>query len=330
MRVLEGRRHARSTRRRSAKLELVCRKLGLRPGMRVLDLGCGWGGFAAFAAERYGVHRHRLHRLRGAGAVGASERYAHLPIDIRHDDYRNATGTYDAVVSIGLMEHVGPKNYRGYMELVDRTPRARRRRASSTRSAATARRPHIEPWFDKYIFPNAVLPHPARAASPRWSGMFVVEDVHNIGEHYDPTLMAWWHNFDAAWPRLARDVRRAVLPDVEVLPARLRRRVSRARDRSSARSCSRASARSSPTASRALGLADQRAHRCAGMLVSRPHDVVDDGEEAERAGDDRERRDDAGDTMTSVAIASKLRDRRGLADAPAWNACSPRPWTTSR
>ena len=89
------------------------------PGMRVLELGCGWGGFAAFAAERYGaeVVGYTVSREQVAWA---KQHYGHLPIDIRLDDYRNATGTYDAVVSIGLMEHVGPKNYRGYMELVDR------------------------------------------------------------------------------------------------------------------------------------------------------------------------------------------------------------------
>src|SRR5215467_6847255 len=98
-----------------AKLDLVCRKIGLGPGMRVLDLGCGWGGFAAFAAERYGaeVVGYTVSREQVAWA---KEHYAHLPVDIRLEDYRRASGTYDAVVSIGLMEHVGPKNYRAYME----------------------------------------------------------------------------------------------------------------------------------------------------------------------------------------------------------------------
>ncbi|HTL34081.1 MAG TPA: cyclopropane fatty acyl phospholipid synthase [Kofleriaceae bacterium] len=182
-----------------AKLDLVCRKIGLRKGMRVLDLGCGWAGFAAFAAERYGVEVVG-YTVSAEQVKFANETYRHLPIDIRHDDYRKATGTYDAVVSIGLMEHVGPKNYRGYMELVDRTL-APGGVAFVHTITGNFVRPNIEPWFDKYIFPNAVLPHPG-ALLLAMEGLFVPEDMHNIGEHYDPTLMAWWKNFDAAWPRL--------------------------------------------------------------------------------------------------------------------------------
>jgi cyclopropane-fatty-acyl-phospholipid synthase len=102
-----------------AKLALVCKKLGLRPGMRVLDLGCGWGGFAAYAAEHHGVEVVGL-TVSKEQVRFAKDHFAHLPVDVRLDDYRNARGTYDAVVSIGLMEHVGPKNYRSYMQLVDR------------------------------------------------------------------------------------------------------------------------------------------------------------------------------------------------------------------
>ena len=182
-----------------AKLDLVCRKVGLRPGMRVLDLGCGWGGFAAFAAERYHVSVTGL-TVSQEQVKWANDHYAHLPIDIRLDDYRNATGTYDAVVSIGIMEHVGWKNYRGYMELVDRLL-APGGVAFVHTIGGNKPRNHIEPWFNKYIFPNAVLPTLARLASAM-EGLFIPEDVHNIGEHYDRTLLAWWHNFDAAWPTL--------------------------------------------------------------------------------------------------------------------------------
>src|SRR5262245_52150197 len=141
-----------------AKLDLVCRKIGIRPGMRVLDLGCGWGGFAAFAAERYGAHVVG-YTVSAEQVRWARSKYADLSIDIRHDDYRKATGRYDAVVSIGIMEHVGPKNYRGYMELVDRTlaPGGVGFIHTICGNRTTS---HIEPWFDKYIFPNAVLPHP--------------------------------------------------------------------------------------------------------------------------------------------------------------------------
>jgi cyclopropane-fatty-acyl-phospholipid synthase len=182
-----------------AKLDLVCRKVGLKPGMRVLDLGCGWAGFAAFAAERYQVSVTGF-TVSQEQVKWARDHYAHLPIDIRLDDYRNATGVYDAVISIGLMEHVGWKNYRSYMELVDRLL-APGGVAFVHTIAGNRARSHIDPWFDKYIFPNAVLPTLTRL-STAMDDVFVVEDVHNIGEDYDLTLMAWWRNFDAAWPKL--------------------------------------------------------------------------------------------------------------------------------
>ncbi|MEJ7600828.1 MAG: cyclopropane fatty acyl phospholipid synthase [Kofleriaceae bacterium] len=182
-----------------AKLELVCKKVGLKPGMRVLDLGCGWGGFSAYAAEHYGA-KVTSYTVAEEQVKWIRERYAHLPIDIRLDDYRKATGTYDAVVSIGLMEHVGPKNYRGYMELVDRVLAPQGVAFVHTIGGNRARA-HLDPWFDKYIFPNACLPT-LSAMVTAMEGIFIPEDIHNIGEDYDPTLMAWWHNFDAAWPRL--------------------------------------------------------------------------------------------------------------------------------
>jgi cyclopropane-fatty-acyl-phospholipid synthase len=182
-----------------AKLDLVCRKVGLKPGMRVLDLGCGWAGFASFAAEHYGV-TVTGYTVSQEQVRWAHERYGHLPIDIRLDDYRNATGVYDAVVSIGLMEHVGVKNYRGYMQLADRLL-APGGVAFVHTIGGNRQRAHIEPWFDKYIFPNAVLPSLASLISAM-EGIFIPEDVHNIGEDYDRTLLAWWRNFDAAWPTL--------------------------------------------------------------------------------------------------------------------------------
>ena len=182
-----------------AKLELICAKVGLRAGMRVLDLGCGWGGFAAYAAERHGVEvvGYTVSREQ---ARWAHDHYGGLAVDIRLDDYRNATGRYDAVLSIGLMEHVGPKNYRAYMELVDACL-APGGVAFVHTIASNHARAHIEPWFDKYIFPNAVLPTLAQLVAAM-ADIFVAEDIHNLGEDYDRTLMAWWRNFDAAWPAL--------------------------------------------------------------------------------------------------------------------------------
>jgi cyclopropane-fatty-acyl-phospholipid synthase len=182
-----------------AKLDLVCRKIGLRAGMRVLDLGCGWGGFAAFAAERYGANVVGYTVSRQQVAF-AAERYAGLSVEIRHDDYRNATGTYDAVVSIGLMEHVGPKNHRAYMEQAARCLVPGGIAFIHTISGAKARN-QIDPWFEKHIFPNAVIPTLGQLATSM-EEILVPEDVQNIGPHYDRTLMAWWEKFEAAWPRL--------------------------------------------------------------------------------------------------------------------------------
>jgi len=182
-----------------AKLDLVCRKLGLKPGMRVLELGCGWGGFAMFAAERYGVSVTG-YNVSKEQIAWARERIGKLPIELHLDDYRRATGRYDAVVSIGLFEHVGPKNYRSYMELVERTLEPGGVSLIHT-IGSNRTREHMDPWFDRYIFPNAVFPTLGRITDAM-EDLLVPEDMQNIGEHYDRTLMAWWSNFEASWPKM--------------------------------------------------------------------------------------------------------------------------------
>ncbi len=182
-----------------AKLDLVCRKIGLRAGARVLDLGCGWAGFASFAAENYGANvvGYTVSREQVAWA---KQHYPKLPIDIRLDDYRSATGRFDAVVSIGLMEHVGPKNHRDYMKQAVRCLVPGGIAFIHTIGGSNART-QIDPWFEKYIFPNAAIPSLGQLTTAM-EDILVPEDVQNIGPHYDRTLMAWWQNFDAAWPRL--------------------------------------------------------------------------------------------------------------------------------
>lgn len=182
-----------------AKLDLICRKIGARPGMRILDLGCGWGGLAAFVAQNYGasVVGYTVSREQCAWA---EEHYAGLPVEIRLEDYRKASGRYDAVVSIGLMEHVGPKNYRGYMTLAASCLEPGGMVFVHT-IAGQQPRTQIDPWYDKYIFPNAVIPTLAELARAT-DDLLVVEDVHNIGPDYDRTLLAWWSNFEEAWPSL--------------------------------------------------------------------------------------------------------------------------------
>lgn len=182
-----------------AKLDLVCRKLGLRPGMTVLELGCGWGTFARHAAALYGVRVSGYTVSREQISLG-SELCRGLPVDLHLADYRTAQGTYDAVVSIGLMEHVGPKNHRAYMETVDRCLKpggvAFIHSIGSNRSQVL-----IDAWFHRHVFPNAAIPSLSQITSAM-EGLFVAEDVHNIGPHYDRTLMAWTANFERAWPRL--------------------------------------------------------------------------------------------------------------------------------
>ena len=183
-----------------AKLDLICRKLDLRSGMTILELGCGWGGFAKFAAENYGVTVTGYTVSKEQVAL-ATERCAGLPVTIHLADYREASGTYDRVVSIGLMEHVGYKNYGTYMELVDRCL-APGGIAFVHTIAGNKSETAVEPWFHKYIFANALLPSLTQLGAAI-EERFSLEDLHNIGAHYDPTLMAWHANFEAAWPRLA-------------------------------------------------------------------------------------------------------------------------------
>ena len=182
-----------------AKLDLVCRKLGLEPGMRVLELGCGWGSFAKYAAEKYGVSVTGYSVSKEQIALGR-ELCAGLPVDLRLDDYRNASGRYDRVLSIGIMEHVGYKNYRTYMELADRclAPGGVSfvHTIGGSKSDATC-----DPWTQKSIFPNGCVPSVAQLARAM-EGIFVFEDLHNIGPDYDPTLMEWHARFTAAWPEL--------------------------------------------------------------------------------------------------------------------------------
>ena len=182
-----------------AKLDLVCRKIGAHEGMTILELGCGWGSFAKYAAEKYGAHVVGVNISKQQVALGR-ELCQGLPVDLRLQDYREVQGQFDAVISIGVMEHVGYKNYHTYMDVVDRCLKpggiAFVHTIGSNKSITTG-----EPWTDKYIFPNGQLPSIAQLAQAM-AGRFVVEDWHNFGPYYDPTLMAWHANFTRAWPEL--------------------------------------------------------------------------------------------------------------------------------
>lgn len=182
------------------KLDLVCRKAGLKPGMRVLDIGGGWGSFAKFAAEKYGVSVVNITVSKEQVAL-ANELCHGLPIENRLADYRDINEPFDAIVSLGMFEHVGPKNHRSYMKVVERCLKDDGLFLLHTIGSNTSTN-HGNPWIEKYIF-MGVLPSLAQINAAT-EGIFVVEDIHNFGSDYDKTLMAWWQNFDKGWPELQK------------------------------------------------------------------------------------------------------------------------------
>lgn len=182
-----------------AKLDLVCQKLKLKPGQRVLDIGCGWGSFLKFAAEKYGIQ--------GVGVTVSKEQVAlarelckDLPIEIRLQDYREVKEQFDHVVSLGMIEHVGMKNYRSYMEVASQCLKDDGLFLLHT-IGGNKSVTHTDAWIEKYIFPNSMLPSVAQIGTSI-EGLFVMEDWHSFGAYYDHTLMAWFQNFDHAWPEL--------------------------------------------------------------------------------------------------------------------------------
>ncbi|WP_080888536.1 cyclopropane fatty acyl phospholipid synthase [Nitrospira japonica] len=181
------------------KLDLICRKLHLQKGERVLELGCGWGGFARYAATHYGcsVTAYNISEQQVSYARKWCE---DLPVEVIQGDYRSASGEFDKVAAIGLCEHVGYKNYRTLMETVHRTLKRRGlfllHTIGNNASVSTA-----DPWFDKYIFPGGMLPSVAQL-SAAMDGLLVLEDWHNFGPDYDRTLVAWQENVDRHWDEL--------------------------------------------------------------------------------------------------------------------------------
>ncbi len=182
------------------KMALICGKLGLRPGMRLLDIGCGWGALARYAAERHGVQVLGLTLSEPQQEVAQAE-CAGLPVEIRVQDYRDLhEQPFDRVVSVGMFEHVGHKNYRVFMEQVGRHLAGDGIALLHT-IGGNLTRPAGDPWITRYIFPNGEIPSAAQI-SRALEGRFVMEDWHNFGADYDRTLMAWHRNFAEHWPAL--------------------------------------------------------------------------------------------------------------------------------
>lgn len=183
-----------------AKLDLVCRKIGLKSGQRVLDIGCGWGSFLKFATEKYGAKGMGI-TVSKAQAALAQELCQGLPVEIQMEDYRDTQGQFDHIVSLGMFEHVGVKNYRAYMTKVHQLLKDDGlfllHTIGSNRSVNS-----IDPWIAKYIFPNSMLPSVAQIGASI-ENLFVMEDWHNFGADYDKTLMTWYENFNSHWPALA-------------------------------------------------------------------------------------------------------------------------------
>ena len=189
------------------KIDLLCRKLMLTPGMRVLDIGCGWGNFAHYAASKYGVSVVGL-TVSQEQARLARERCKGLPVEIVLEDYRNFSGQFDRVVSIEMIEAVGRKNMRGFFDMARRCLAPRGLFALQVIAAEIFTRkssPILDQyilWLQKRIFPNGYLPNLAHLSAPDVEG-FVIEDLQNFSVDYAQTLRAWSERFQAAWPTLS-------------------------------------------------------------------------------------------------------------------------------
>ena len=183
-----------------AKLRLICEKLHLQPGMRLLDIGCGWGGLAEYAARNHGVSVVGV-TISAEQQKLAQQRCQGLDIDIRLIDYRDLHDQFDRVVSVGMFEHVGPKNYATYFNVAARC--LKEDGLFLLHSIGTSESyVRGDAWINRYIFPNGHLPSSSQLAQVA-EKHFVMEDWHNFGADYDKTLMAWAQRFLQAWPQLS-------------------------------------------------------------------------------------------------------------------------------
>jgi cyclopropane-fatty-acyl-phospholipid synthase len=181
------------------KLDLICRKLGLQPGMKILDIGCGWGSLVKYAAENYQVEVVGITVSREQVEL-AREMCHGLPIEIKLMDYRDISDRFDRVISVGMIEHVGYKNYRTFMKVAYQCLEDGGLFLLHT-IGGNQSRTAVDPWINRYIFPNGMLPS-IRQLGSAIEGLFVMEDWHSFGADYDRTLMAWYHNFENSWDKL--------------------------------------------------------------------------------------------------------------------------------
>ena len=181
------------------KLRMTCDKLDIKPGMAILDIGCGWGSLCQFLAEQYDVRVVGITVSKQQEAL-ARERCRELPVEIRYQDYRDVDERFDRIISIGMFEHVGYKNYRTYMRRVAHCLKDDGLFLLHT-IGNNESHVSIDPWVGKYIFPNSLIPS-IQQIGAAIEELFVMEDWHNLNIHYDKTLMAWFDNFSRNWSEI--------------------------------------------------------------------------------------------------------------------------------
>lgn len=183
------------------KMDMIVAKLNLTSTDHVLDIGFGWGGLAQYMAEKVGC------RVTGVNISDEQIKYARervkgLPVNFLKCDFRKINGKFDKIVSVGMFEHVGYKNYRTFMKVVYESLKDEGIFLLHT-IGTNCSQIKTDAWINKYIFPNAVLPSPSQIARSV-EGLLMIEDLHNLSPHYDKTLMAWNANFQESWPELSK------------------------------------------------------------------------------------------------------------------------------
>lgn len=185
------------------KFELICRKIRLQEGHSLMDIGCGWGGFIFHAVEKYNVT--------ATGVVAAKEQGEYIrreakrrgiedKVNVIIDDWRQATGTYDRVVSIGVMEHVGEAQYPEYFGMYKKL--LKEDGIAFLHTIGRMESQTDDPWIRKYIFPGGHLPTLASLSDHAAQQRFVITDVENLWQHYAKTLAFWKENFEEHVPEI--------------------------------------------------------------------------------------------------------------------------------
>lgn len=183
------------------KMDLICRKLKLKKGMTLLDIGCGWGGFSEYAAKEYGVKVTGITPAEEQVKI-AKSRTKGLSVKILQKDYRDMTGQFDRIVSVGMLEHVGLKNFPVFFKQCHQLLKPGGMMLHHTIGSNTPQDVTSFRWLDRYIFPGGYVPTMSELLTPAQK-YFVIEDVQNFGPDYDKTLVAWHKNFVKNYPKIS-------------------------------------------------------------------------------------------------------------------------------